>query len=66
MPHDSCPDKKTGEFADGLRALMPEELLVEGEKVRKRSVCCGSLARAAGKTELADSQAREHGHDASD
>ena len=66
MPHDSCPDKKTGEFADGLRALMPEELLVEGEKVRKRSVCCGSLARAAGKTELADSQAREHGQDASD
>ena len=64
MPHDSCPDKKTGEFADGLRALMPEGLLVEGEKVRKRSVCCGSLARAAGKTELADSQAREHGQDA--
>lgn len=59
------PRQEDGEFADGLRALMPEELLVEGEKVRKRSVCCGSLARAAGKTELADSQAQEHGQDAS-
>lgn len=64
MPHDSCPDRKTGEFADGLRALMPPELIVESEKVRKRSVCCGSLARAAGKTEVADRQAKEHGEDA--
>ena len=27
-------------------------------------MCCGSLARAAGKTEVADRQAKEHGEDA--
>ncbi len=64
MPKDSCPDKKTGEFADGLRAIMPEGLLVEGEHVRKGSICCGSLARAAGKFDLADKQAQGHGTEA--
>lgn len=66
MPQDSCPDRKTGEFADGLRALLPPELVVEGEHVRKNSVCCGSLARAAGKFELAEKQAHGHGDEASD
>lgn len=64
MPKDSCPDRKTGEFADGLRAIMPAELVVEGEHRRRDSVCCGSLARAAGKFDLADSQARQHGTEA--
>ena len=65
MPKDSCPDKRTGEFADGLRAIMPEGLLVEGEHVRKNSICCGSLARAAAKYDLADKQAQDHGEEAS-
>lgn len=64
MPHDSCPDRDTGEFADGLRALMPDTLVVEGAHNRKRSFCCGSLARAAGKFEAADKQARRHGEEA--
>lgn len=64
MPKDSCPDKRAGEFADGLRAIMPEGSLVEGEHVRRDSICCGSLARAAGKFDLADEQARGHGSEA--
>lgn len=64
MPHDSCPDRETGEFAEGLRTLMPEELLVEGAHNRKRSFCCGSLLRAVGKYEAADKQARRHGEEA--
>ena len=28
-PKDSCPDRATGEFADSLRAIMPDEIMVE-------------------------------------
>lgn len=50
---DSCPDRETGEFADGLRAIMPEGSWVEPEHNRRKSVCCGSRPRAAGKLEAA-------------
>ena len=56
--HDSCPDRKDGIFADGLRALTPESLCNEMEHNRVHSRCCGSLVRAAGKYDLADAQAR--------
>lgn len=50
---DSCPDRDTGEFADSLRALMPEGMAVEPLHNRKRSVCCGSRPRAAGRFDTA-------------
>lgn len=53
-PHDSCPDREYGFFADGLRLVMPEGLWRDPEHCRKRSICCGSLPRAAGKIEQAD------------
>lgn len=63
-PHDSCPDRDTGEFADGLRALLPEGVYAEPEHNRKRSICCGSLPRAAGKVKAADKCARTNGEEA--
>lgn len=62
--HDSCPDREAGAFADGVRALLPPELVVEAAHIRKKSFCCGSLLRAAGKFEAADKQARRHGEEA--
>lgn len=62
--HDSCPDRETGEFADGLRALLPAELLVQTSHERERSFCCGSLLRAAGKPFVADAMAVRHGEEA--
>ena len=59
--HDSCPDRATGEFADGLRALMPAELTVEPAHARRSSQCCGSLVRAAGHADKALAQAVEAG-----
>ncbi len=53
-PHDSCPDREWGAFADGLRALLPEGRWQDPEHCRNRSVCCGSLPRAAGKVAQAD------------
>lgn len=50
---DSCPDRMTGEFAAGLRALLPDGSWVDPEHNRKRSVCCGSRPRAAGRQEAA-------------
>lgn len=50
---DSCPDRKTGEFAEGLRAIMPEELVVDPAHSRKKSICCGSRPRAAGNMDAA-------------
>lgn len=50
---DSCPDRATGEFADGLRALMPEGMIAEPAHNRKKSVCCGSRPRAAGRFDAA-------------
>lgn len=64
--HDSCPDRDTGAFADGTRALLPDGLLVEAAHTRHRSFCCGSLLRAAGKYDAADKQARRHGEEAVD
>ena len=60
-PKDSCPDRATGEFADGLRAIMGDCALVEPRFARKRSYCCGSRSRAAGHYDLGDKQARRHG-----
>jgi len=60
-PKDSCPDRTTGEFADALRAIMPDEIMVEPKFARKRSYCCGSRPRAAGHYDLGDKMARRHG-----
>lgn len=62
--HDSCPDRATGEFADGLRALMGSGLIVEPEHNRKHSQCCGSLVRATGNFAAADAQAKSRGEEA--
>lgn len=62
--HDSCPDRATGEFADGVRALMPPELTVEPEHTRCHSKCCGSLLRAAGKSDVALEQSLDRGREA--
>lgn len=62
--HDSCPDRDYGEFADGLRALLPEGAWVDPAHTRKRSLCCGSLPRAAGKHEAADKLALRNGEEA--
>lgn len=53
-PHDSCPDREYGQFADSLRRLMPDDMWADPEHNRKRSVCCGSLPRAQGKEKAAD------------
>lgn len=53
-PHDSCPDRETGEFAEATRALMDESLYADPAHDRRRSICCGSLPRAAGKFAAAD------------
>ena len=63
-PKDSCPDRATGEFADGLRAIMGDCKLVEPKFSRKRSYCCGSRPRAAGHYDLGDKMARRHGEHA--
>ncbi|MCI9129079.1 MAG: hypothetical protein HFJ65_01995 [Eggerthellaceae bacterium] len=62
--HDSCPDGKTGEFARGLRALMPDGLWADPEHCLSKSICCGSLPRAAGKFEQADKCAMKNGEEA--
>lgn len=64
--HDSCPDREYGVFADGLRALMPDGLWADPAHCRSRSVCCGSLPRAAGKVEQADKCAGICGSEAED
>lgn len=50
---DSCPDRETGEFAESLRQLMPEGMIVDPAHNRSKSVCCGSRPRAAGRMEAA-------------
>lgn len=62
--HDSCPDRDKGEFADGLRALLPDGLWADPAHARNRSLCCGSLPRAAGKFEAADKLAYRNGEEA--
>ncbi len=53
-PHDSCPDREMGEFAEGMRLLAENLPVVEAAHHGRKSVCCGSLPRAAGKFEAAD------------
>ena len=64
--HDSCPDRTTGEFAESMRALMPDGMVVDPEFNRKRSYCCGSRPRAAGHYDLAGKMAARHGVHAKD
>lgn len=52
--HDSCPDREYGIFADGLRSVLPDGLWTDPAHCRSKSICCGSLARAAGKAAQAD------------
>lgn len=59
--HDSCPDRNVGVFAENVRALFPQDRLVELEHNRKNSRCCGSLARAAGRSDVMEVQAHERG-----
>lgn len=59
--HDSCPDRTIGVFAENVRALFPHDNLVELEHNRKDSRCCGSLARAAGRPDVMESQAQQRG-----
>lgn len=63
-PHDSCPDRERGEYADGIRAMLSADMWVDPEHSRKRSVCCGSLPRAAGKEAAADKCADINGREA--
>ncbi len=64
--HDSCPDRQYGQFAKGLRDILPEGIWADPEHCRSRSVCCGSLPRAAGKEEQANKCARINGQEALD
>lgn len=65
-PHDSCPDRATGEFARGLRQLLPEDLVRESEHSFSKSLCCGSKLRAAGKFQQADQLACRNGQEVVD
>ncbi|WP_165251746.1 heterodisulfide reductase-related iron-sulfur binding cluster [Adlercreutzia sp. ZJ304] len=63
-PHDSCPDRESGDFARGLRALIPDGMWADPKHAWRRSVCCGSLPRAAGKFKQADKCADINGREA--
>lgn len=65
-PHDSCPDRESGAFAAGLREVLPEGIWEDPAHSWKKSVCCGSLPRAAGKFEQADRCAAINGQEAVD
>lgn len=52
--HDSCPDRDYGLYARGLREVLPSSMFAEPKHCRRKSVCCGSLPRAAGNNEAAD------------
>lgn len=51
--HDACPDRRAGHYAESVRSLFPADLITELEHNRSRSLCCGSIPRAAGNQELA-------------
>ena len=63
-PHDSCPDRDTGEFAESVRQLLPDGAVCETKHNRRKSFCCGNLLRAAGKPDRALEQSRRHGQEA--
>lgn len=65
-PHDSCPDRDKGEFAECTRALMDESLYADPAHNRSRSICCGSLPRAAGNFAAADKCAMRNLEEAQD
>ena len=44
--HDSCPDREYGQFADGLRAIVPEGLWTDPEHCRRKSVSLAGRFRA--------------------
>lgn len=62
--HDSCPDRHYGQFAKGLRDILPDDIWGDPDHSWSRSICCGSLPRAAGKIEQADKCARLNGEEA--
>jgi len=64
--HDPCPDRRRCEFADGLRALMPADALVEKAHSRTTTRCCGSKARSAGDAERMHADAWSRLHEAQD
>ena len=51
--HDACPDRRYGYYAESVRNLFPADLLTELEHNKSRSLCCGSIPRAAGNEERA-------------
>lgn len=55
--HDSCPDRAIGRYADGVRALLDSDELVEMEHNRSHSHCCGSKALAVGRQDAAQKMA---------
>lgn len=61
--HDSCPDRSLGEFAQATRALFAPDMLAETAHNRKNSLCCGSLANAAGNYNAGDRLAHLHGEE---
>lgn len=62
--HDSCPDRKRGDFACNVRALLPEGMLSEAKHNQKRSFCCGSLQRAYGREDASRKASIIHGNEA--
>lgn len=62
-PHDSCPDRDWGDYASGLRDLLPAGYR-DPKHNRNHSLCCGSLMRAANRPEEADKLARRNGEEA--
>lgn len=62
--HDSCPDRKRGDFARSVRALLPEGMLSEAKHNQKTSFCCGSLQRAYGREDASRKASVVHGNEA--
>ena len=65
-PHDSCPDREYGQFANALREIIPNDTWRDPEHCRHKSICCGSLPRAAGKIAAADKCANVCGQESVD
>ncbi|NHM15576.1 hypothetical protein GMI69_02665 [Eggerthellaceae bacterium zg-887] len=63
--HDSCPDRGVGDFARGVRALLPEGSVANDDPAQAAG-CCGSTARAAGKEQAALAAGRRRAETAAD